>query len=164
MHFPIYPLRTNLFNPIDRKHLHIDSIVLAPEVKAVEQGITIDGREVEIFNHRDPADIPWGSLGVDYVIESTGLFTHSDQSRAMVDQKLGVLIDVIGEMNERMDRSDTTTAALDRVAVGQETMIEVMRAQGPGGEGMDAESRMRLRSIDVQMLRQRSPNPRVEWR
>ena len=81
------------------------------------------------------------------------LFTHSDQSRAMVDQKLGSLIDVIGEMNERMDRSDSVTVALDRVAVGQETMIEVMRAQGPGGEGMDAESRMRLRSIDVQMLR-----------
>lgn len=81
------------------------------------------------------------------------LFTHSDQSRATVDHKLGSLIDVIGEMNERMDRSDNTTAALDRVAVGQETMIEVMRAQGPGGEGLDAESRMRLRSIDVQMLR-----------
>jgi hypothetical protein len=80
------------------------------------------------------------------------LFTHSDKSRAMVDQKLGSLVDVIGEMNERMDRSDATTVALDRVAVGQETLIEVLRAQGPG-EGMDAESRMRLRSIDVQMLR-----------
>ena len=80
------------------------------------------------------------------------LFTHSDQSRALVDQKLGSLIDVISDMNERMDRSDTTNVALDRVAVGQETLIEVLRAQGPG-EGMDAESRMRLRSIDVQMLR-----------
>ena len=80
------------------------------------------------------------------------IFIHSDQSRATVDEKLGNLIDVIGDMNDRMDRSDTTTVALERVAVGQETMIEVMRAQGPG-EGMDAESRMRLRSIDVQMLR-----------
>jgi hypothetical protein len=80
------------------------------------------------------------------------IFTHSDQSRAMVDLKLGTLIDVISQMNDRMDRSDTTTVALERVAIGQETMIEVMRAQGTG-EGMDAESRMRLRSIDVQMLR-----------
>jgi hypothetical protein len=80
------------------------------------------------------------------------VFTHSDQSRAMVDLKLGTLIDVISQMNDRMDRSDTTNVALERVAIGQETMIEVMRAQGPG-EGMDAESRMRLRSIDVQMLR-----------
>ena len=44
------------------------------------------------------------------------------------------------------------TAALDRVALGQETLIELIRTQGPG-EGIDAESRMRLRSIDVQMLR-----------
>jgi hypothetical protein len=80
------------------------------------------------------------------------LFVHSDESRAMVDHKLGQLVDVIGDMNERMDRTDSTAAALERVAVGQEAMIEVMRAQGPG-EGMDAESRMRLRSIDVQMLR-----------
>jgi hypothetical protein len=70
----------------------------------------------------------------------------------MVDRKLGDLIDVIGQMNDRIDRSDSTTVALDRVAVGQETLIEIMRAQGPG-EGIDAESRMRLRSIDVQMLR-----------
>lgn len=80
------------------------------------------------------------------------LFVHSDESRAVVDRKLGDLIDVIGQMNDRIDRSDSTTVALDRVAVGQETLIELMRAQGPG-EGIDAESRMRLRSIDVQMLR-----------
>jgi hypothetical protein len=80
------------------------------------------------------------------------LFTQSDESRAGVDRKLGALVDAITEMNERLDRTDNTTAALDRVAVGQETLIELLRAQGPG-EGMDAESRMRLRSIDVQMLR-----------
>ena len=80
------------------------------------------------------------------------IFIHSDESRAAMDRKLGDLIDVIGEMNNRIDRSDSTTVALDRVAVGQETLIEIMRAQGPG-EGIDAESRMRLRSIDVQMLR-----------
>lgn len=80
------------------------------------------------------------------------IFVHSDESRAMVDRKLGDLIDVIGEMNDRIDRSDSTAVALDRVAVGQETLIEVLRNQGPS-EGIDAESRMRLRSIDVQMLR-----------
>lgn len=80
------------------------------------------------------------------------LFTQSDRSRAMVDHKLGNLIEVIGAMNERMDRSDSATEALDRLGLGQETLIEVLRAQGQG-EGMDAESRMRLRSIDVQMLR-----------
>jgi len=93
---------------------------------------------------------------LDHMAEQMGalqqIFIHSDESRAAMDRKLGDLIDVIGEMNNRIDRSDSTTVALDRVAVGQETLIEIMRAQGPG-EGIDAESRMRLRSIDVQMLR-----------
>ena len=60
--------------------------------------------------------------------------------------------DVIGRMNTRLEHADTGGAALERIAVGQEQLIEVMREHGPG-EGMDAESRMRLRSIDVQMLR-----------
>ena len=81
------------------------------------------------------------------------MYVHSDQSRVQVDQKLGALVDVITDMNARTDRSDSTSEALNRVAEGQEAMIAVMREQGPGGDGMDAESRMRLRSIDVQMLR-----------
>ncbi|WP_245510722.1 biopolymer transporter ExbB [Antarcticimicrobium sediminis] len=79
-------------------------------------------------------------------------FTQSDESRAVVDRKLGDLVDAIGQMNERLDQGESTSAALERVALGQETLIEVMREQSTG-EGMDAESRMRLRSIDVQMLR-----------
>jgi glyceraldehyde 3-phosphate dehydrogenase len=64
--------------------LKYDSVmgIYGPEVKAGEKGITIDGRPVEIRNHRDPADIPWGDLGVDYVIEATGYFTHSDTASA----------------------------------------------------------------------------------
>jgi hypothetical protein len=80
------------------------------------------------------------------------MFARSDASRAGVDRKLGDLVEVIGQMNDRIDQTDSLTGALDRVALGQETLIELMRSQGPG-EGMDAESRMRLRSIDVQMLR-----------
>ncbi|MCB1313577.1 MAG: biopolymer transporter ExbB [Sedimentitalea sp.] len=80
------------------------------------------------------------------------MFTDSDASRSVVDRKLGELIDAIGQMNSRLDRSDDTVAALDRVAVGQETLLEFLRDRG-GGDGIDAESRMRLRSIDVQMLR-----------
>jgi hypothetical protein len=55
-------------------------------------------------------------------------------------------------MNRRQEHTGTITAALDRVAVGQEALTEILRAQGEHG-GIDAESRMRLRSIDVQMLR-----------
>ncbi|MFT5342427.1 MAG: hypothetical protein ACI9BH_001641 [Paracoccaceae bacterium] len=80
------------------------------------------------------------------------VFTASDVSRSIVDQRLGELVDVIGRMNTRLEQADTGGAALERIAAGQEQLIEVMREHGPG-EGMDAESRMRLRSIDVQMLR-----------
>ena len=45
------------------------------------------------------------------------------------------------------------TDALTRVAEGQERLISHLETQGTGGDGIDAESRMRLRSIDVQMLR-----------
>ena len=80
------------------------------------------------------------------------MFAQSDASRAGVDQKLSDLTDGIAHMTAQMEQNDAITTALDRVAVGQETLIEVLREKDHG-EGMDAESRMRLRSIDVQMLR-----------
>ncbi|MGD9864734.1 MAG: biopolymer transporter ExbB, partial [Pseudodonghicola sp.] len=80
------------------------------------------------------------------------MFSQSDESRAAVDRKLGELADSLSQMTERLDQSDSIAGALERVALGQDTLIGMMRNQG-GGDGMDAESRMRLRSIDVQMLR-----------
>ncbi|MBU0673860.1 MAG: type I glyceraldehyde-3-phosphate dehydrogenase [Proteobacteria bacterium] len=67
--------------------LKYDSVmgVYKKEVTSNEQGLVVGGKPVEIFNHRNPADIPWGSLGVEYVVESTGLFTHSDKAQAHLD-------------------------------------------------------------------------------
>ncbi|MEN8142430.1 MAG: type I glyceraldehyde-3-phosphate dehydrogenase [Thermodesulfobacteriota bacterium] len=67
--------------------LKYDSVMgtYGPDVAAAEKGLAVGDRGVEIFNHRDPADIPWGEIGVDYVIESTGLFTHSDKASAHLD-------------------------------------------------------------------------------
>jgi glyceraldehyde 3-phosphate dehydrogenase len=45
------------------------------EVEAGEQAISVDGKELQVLSERDPAALPWGELGVDVVIESTGLFT-----------------------------------------------------------------------------------------
>ena len=80
------------------------------------------------------------------------MFAETSEGRAAVDQKLGDLVETIQEMNRRQEQTGTITAALDRVAVGQEALTEILRAHGEQG-GIDAESRMRLRSIDVQMLR-----------
>ena len=62
------------------------------------------------------------------------------------------LADDIGRMTDRMETQAPTTQALLRVAEGQERLLESLH-ENREGEGPDAESRMRLRSIDVQMLR-----------
>ena len=80
------------------------------------------------------------------------MFTQSDLNRSMLDEKFGKLADSIEHLTAQMDGGKGATAALDRVAEGQERLIEMMISHGPA-EGIDAESRMRLRSIDVQMLR-----------
>jgi glyceraldehyde 3-phosphate dehydrogenase len=49
-------------------------------VKAREGAIDVDGRELKVLAERDPGALPWGELGVDVVIESTGLFTDRDSA------------------------------------------------------------------------------------
>lgn len=79
---------------------------------------------------------------------------QSDMSRAMVDQKLGVLADSIERLTHRMSDQNPVQVALMRLAEGQERLIMALESrEAPQTEGLDAESRMRLRSIDVQMLR-----------
>jgi glyceraldehyde 3-phosphate dehydrogenase len=47
--------------------------------------LIIDGREIKVLTERDPAALPWADLGVDVVVESTGLFTTADKARAHLD-------------------------------------------------------------------------------
>src|SRR5688572_1120563 len=53
-------------------------------VKVVENGIEIDGKLVKILAQRDPAQIPWGDLGVSIVVESTGFFTNAEKAAAHI--------------------------------------------------------------------------------
>jgi len=46
--------------------------------------LIIDGREIAVYAKRDPAEIPWGTHGADYVVESTGVFTTSDKAAAHI--------------------------------------------------------------------------------
>jgi glyceraldehyde 3-phosphate dehydrogenase len=57
---------------------------LGAEVKASENGFTVDGREVKVFAERDPGKLPWKDLGVDVVLESTGRFTEKEKAMAHV--------------------------------------------------------------------------------
>ncbi|HKY13458.1 MAG TPA: type I glyceraldehyde-3-phosphate dehydrogenase, partial [Microthrixaceae bacterium] len=52
------------------------------EVKVADGGIDVDGDVLKVVSHRDPAEIPWGDLGVDVVIESTGFFTDREKAAA----------------------------------------------------------------------------------
>jgi glyceraldehyde 3-phosphate dehydrogenase len=62
--------------------LKYDSVlgVLPNDISASDDGITIDGKKLKVLQVRDPKELPWGSLGVDLVIESTGIFTDRDKA------------------------------------------------------------------------------------
>jgi glyceraldehyde 3-phosphate dehydrogenase len=50
------------------------------EVSATESGLRVDGKEIRVLAERDPGALPWGDLGADVVIESTGLFTDRENA------------------------------------------------------------------------------------
>jgi len=54
-------------------------------IAATDDGISVDGDVLKVVSHRNPADIPWGELGVDVVIESTGFFTDRDKAAAHLE-------------------------------------------------------------------------------
>ncbi|MGQ9788802.1 MAG: type I glyceraldehyde-3-phosphate dehydrogenase [Candidatus Hadarchaeaceae archaeon] len=60
--------------------LKYDSVfgVLKSKVESTEDSIIIDGKEIKVLNHKDPSEIPWGELGVEYVLESSGKFKDRD--------------------------------------------------------------------------------------
>ena len=55
------------------------------EISATDKGFKVDDEEVQVLSERDPADLPWGDLGVDVVIESTGLFTKREDAQKHLD-------------------------------------------------------------------------------
>ena len=59
--------------------------MLAGPVTHDDSSITVAGQKLAVFSERDPKSIPWGDLGVDVVVESTGLFTAREQAVAHVD-------------------------------------------------------------------------------
>ncbi|MEU7383668.1 MULTISPECIES: type I glyceraldehyde-3-phosphate dehydrogenase [Streptomyces] len=62
--------------------LKYDTILgrLKQEVSHTADTITVDGHTIKVLSERNPADIPWGELGVDIVIESTGIFTKKEDA------------------------------------------------------------------------------------
>jgi glyceraldehyde 3-phosphate dehydrogenase len=67
--------------------LKYDSVlgVLDADVRATADGISVDGRTLRVTAERDPAKLPWKDLGVDVVVESTGLFTERAKAALHLD-------------------------------------------------------------------------------
>ncbi len=57
-----------------------------PAVKAGSDAIHVDGHNFKFMSQKDPAELPWRDLGVDVVIESTGLFTDANKARVHIDK------------------------------------------------------------------------------
>jgi len=67
--------------------LQFDSVMgrFPEDVGVTEGGITVGQDTLKVLAERNPADLPWGDLGVDVVIESTGIFTDRDKAAAHLD-------------------------------------------------------------------------------
>lgn len=98
------------------------------KVSSTENAIVVNTREIPVFAEKDPANLPWGKLGVDVVIESTGFFTNPEDARAHIKAGakkvvisapakgegaktvvLGVNEDVVEESDEILSNASCTT-------------------------------------------------------
>jgi glyceraldehyde 3-phosphate dehydrogenase len=68
--------------------LKYDSVLgrLSEDVHVTDDGIAVGGKTIKALAERDPGALPWGSLGVDVVLESTGFFTTAKDARRHVDE------------------------------------------------------------------------------
>ena len=58
---------------------------LADKVSAGEDSITVDGKTIKIYAEKNAAELPWGEIGVDVVLECTGFYTSKDKAQAHID-------------------------------------------------------------------------------
>ncbi|MDQ1335565.1 MAG: hypothetical protein QG552_2515 [Thermodesulfobacteriota bacterium] len=73
----------DLTDPATLAHLlKYDSVhgVLRAEISSTEKSLIVDGKEIEIFTQKNPANLPWGDLGVETVFECTGLFRDREKA------------------------------------------------------------------------------------
>jgi len=55
------------------------------EVSFTEDSLIVNGKEIKVLAQRNPADLPWGELGVEVVVESTGFFTDGEKAKAHIE-------------------------------------------------------------------------------
>ena len=107
--------------------------------------------EVETSNQQDLAASIFAQM-TEQLEHVQDMFVSGENSRALVDQRLGTLAEALNGLSRHIEANTPSAEALNRVAEGQERLLSVL-AKMERSDAQDAESRMRLRSIDVQLLR-----------
>jgi len=90
----------------------------AAKIEAVGHSIVVNGKSIKVFSEKDPAALPWNDLGIDVVIESTGIFTDKAGAQKHIDagaKKVvisapasgGVKTIVLGVNDDQIEASDT---------------------------------------------------------
>jgi len=121
---------------------------LDAKVEAKEGALVVNGQELKVLSHKNPAEIPWGKLGVDVVIESTGIFTDATKAKAHLQggakfviisapAKNEDLTVVIGVNEEKIDvtkhrvisNASCTTNCLGPVAKVLHEKFKIIKAQ-----------------------------------
>ncbi|WP_298360099.1 biopolymer transporter ExbB [uncultured Litoreibacter sp.] len=94
---------------------------------------------------------------LDHMVEQIdslqGLFMQGESARKDTDEQLNRMTDSMKRLTDRLDTAIDPSEALNRVAAGQEQLIAHLAHTAEENDGIDPESRMRLRSIDVQLLK-----------
>lgn len=109
---------------------------LADKVTAGDDSITVDGKTIKIYAEKDAKDLPWGTVGVDVVLECTGFYTSKAKSQAHIDAGakkvvisapagndlptvvFGVNEDIIGKDDKIISAASCTTNCLAPMADG----------------------------------------------
>ena len=107
--------------------------------------------EAETSNEQDLAASIFAQM-TEQLEHVQDIFVSGENSRALVDQRLGTLAEALNGLTRHIEANTPSAEALNRVAEGQERLLSVL-AKMERSDAQDAESRMRLRSIDVQLLR-----------
>ena len=55
------------------------------DIKGEENTLTINGKDIKVYNEMDPHNVPWGEMGVDYVLECSGAFTTMEKAGAHLE-------------------------------------------------------------------------------
>lgn len=93
------------------------------QVEAVEDGMKIDGQYLKILSERDPAQLPWGDMKIDVVIESTGFFVKPEDAKKHIEAGARRVVISAPAKGDNADQAHTVVLGVNDDATSDETEI-----------------------------------------